>query len=187
MSHAPSSSQRGLSLTARNALLDLLRADLAVPGHDGVVRSALHGAAVPEAVTDDERPIAHEMLRRYAAALEDAPRGDDRPTRLAQARVLFAHRLFFEVHEVLEPLWRDAAGDERRLLQGIIQAAVAWHHGARGRATPARRAAASAEAKLAVVPPGWIGFPVARLRELLGSYLRDLERGDPPSPPHVRL
>jgi hypothetical protein len=46
----------------------------------------------------------------------------DRAARLASAG------LFFEVHELLEPVWLRAEGAERSALQGLIQVAVAFHH-----------------------------------------------------------
>jgi len=39
------------------------------------------------------------------------------------AGLLWKSRLFFEVHEVLEQVWRKAAGRRRKALQGLIQAA----------------------------------------------------------------
>lgn len=133
------------------------------------------------------RRALHDRSQRYQVALERMPRGGDLPTRLAQARVLFGQHLFFEVHEVLEPAWRAASGDERRFLQGLIQAAVAWHHGARGRRPAAVRTASAAAAKLADAPPRWHGFPVAELRAQLERYRRDLACGDGPVPPSLVL
>ena len=34
---------------------------------------------------------------------------------------------YYEVHEVLEPYWLKATGEERRLLQGVILLAAALH------------------------------------------------------------
>lgn len=35
---------------------------------------------------------------------------------------------FFEAHEVLEDLWAESYGDDRRFVQGLIQAAVGLFH-----------------------------------------------------------
>ena len=35
---------------------------------------------------------------------------------------------FFDAHEVLEDLWRDAVGPQRELYQGILQIGVGFHH-----------------------------------------------------------
>jgi hypothetical protein len=133
------------------------------------------------------REVARRCLRGYLGALAGAPRGIDLDTRLAQARTLLAHALFFEVHEVLEPPWRTAAGDERRRLQGIIQAAVAWHHGGRGRSGPALRASAAATAKLADAPPLWRGFPIGALLAELDAYRAALARGESSAPTAIVL
>ena len=47
---------------------------------------------------------------------------------LARVARLADAGLYFEVHELLEPRWIRAEGDERLALQGLIQVAVALHH-----------------------------------------------------------
>lgn len=42
---------------------------------------------------------------------------------LEQAAVLWDIELYFEMHEILELEWKDAEGERRRALQGLIQAA----------------------------------------------------------------
>jgi hypothetical protein len=42
--------------------------------------------------------------------------------------LLFNDRDFFEAHEVWEDLWADSHGDERRFVQGLLQAAVGLYH-----------------------------------------------------------
>ena len=42
---------------------------------------------------------------------------------LQQAAVLWDLGLYFEMHELLEPAWKDAEGGRRRALQGLIRAA----------------------------------------------------------------
>jgi hypothetical protein len=46
---------------------------------------------------------------------------------LAGVLVFNAHD-YFEAHEVWEDLWADSHGDERRFVQGLIQAAVGLFH-----------------------------------------------------------
>ncbi len=43
---------------------------------------------------------------------------------------------YFEVHELLEPLYLRTTGSMRRFLQGLIQAAAAFFHIERGRTKP---------------------------------------------------
>ena len=196
MSAAEPPDPSSLNLAVRNALVDRLLADLAAPGGAAAVDAALRDVAaldggdvgappgLPVLAGDPaQRRRARDVLVRYRAALDRVPHGEDVVTRLAQARVLFAAALYFEVHEVLEPPWREATGEARRILQGIIQAAVAWHHGARGRGAPALRKAEAASAKLAGAPDVWNGFPVAALRALLDGYRSAVERGALPTPP----
>ena len=57
---------------------------------------------------------------------------------LATAALLFHAHLYFEVHEVLEPYWLRAEGDDREALQGLIQAAVGFQHLANGNVSGAR-------------------------------------------------
>lgn len=61
-----------------------------------------------------------QRLKRYSRALKMLP--DGAPL-LSRAAVLWDLRLFFEVHEILEPAWMTADGDGKRLLQALIRAA----------------------------------------------------------------
>ena len=47
---------------------------------------------------------------------------------LDRAAELANHGLFFEVHELLEPVWFQATEPARTALQGLIQIAVGFHH-----------------------------------------------------------
>jgi len=70
-------------------------------------------------------------LRRYGAALAEWLPDETAPpltNALRKGMLLFNHRLFFEVHEVLEAQWVNESGAERRFLQGLIQIAVAFYH-----------------------------------------------------------
>src|SRR5262245_10774383 len=69
------------------------------------------------------RVLALEPWRRTDVHLADA---------LAAAAVLFDAGLHFEVHELLEPHWAHATGNERDALQGLIQVAVGFQHLANG-------------------------------------------------------
>lgn len=61
-----------------------------------------------------------ERLKRYSIALKILPEDCGL---LDQAAVFWDLELFFEVHEILEPAWMDAKGDQKRLLQALIRAA----------------------------------------------------------------
>lgn len=67
---------------------------------------------------------------------------------LDEAALLFEARLDFEVHEFLEPFWMAAQGPTRETLQGLIQAAVGYHHLANGNLEGARTLLLEGSAKL---------------------------------------
>jgi hypothetical protein len=96
---------------------------------------------------------AHAARAARAAALH-GPQGVPDPIRraLRQAAALWRERLFFEVHEVLEAVWKTEAGDVRQALQGIIQIAVAYHHLAHGNLRGARTLMHEGRSRLAAVP-----------------------------------
>ena len=43
--------------------------------------------------------------------------------KLQQAEILWEFKLYFEMHELLEVIWKNALGNERKALQGLIRAA----------------------------------------------------------------
>jgi uncharacterized protein len=87
--------------------------------------------------------FVRDRLARYDRAFaEIAARGLDRPWE--QALVLWNHRLFFEVHDLLELEWRQAREGQRLALRAVIQAAAVYVHLDRGNSSAARRLAARA-------------------------------------------
>ncbi|MCM2334583.1 MAG: DUF309 domain-containing protein, partial [Anaeromyxobacteraceae bacterium] len=95
--------------------------------------------------------LSLERMTRTAAALE-------------RGRILYAGGRFFEAHEVWEAAWRQESGLSRRLLQGLIMAAGAYHKMAaqqpRGMALLLERALE----RLGPVPDGFEGLELDRLR-----------------------
>ena len=118
--------RRELAALARGGSLQEVEGETAADGHTVRVRAC---AA--------DRAIAEVPLVRAGTALEVA---------LADAAVLFDAGLFFEVHEVLEPLWRDAGSGmphavpatAREPLQGLIQITVGYQHAVNGNVRGAR-------------------------------------------------
>ena len=132
---------------------------------------------------------AVRRLHTYRDVLTHAPRGQGLAVRLEQARALFAKELFFEVHELLEPAWQRASGEARQLLQGLIQASVAWYHWGRGNRHGARVLASAATEKLGGGPDHWLGFPLAEVRRALdgwSSWWSSGAIGRPPELPFAR-
>lgn len=87
--------------------------------------------------------------REYLAALED--------------------ERFFEAHEILEAYWIHYRGADRDFYKGLIQAAAALHHAARGNAAGAAAIARRARELMAPYGPRHAGFDV-------GSILARLAR-----------
>lgn len=90
--------------------------------------------------------------------------------RLDKALALWDLGLFFEVHDILEELWQEAAGPRRTALKGLIQAAAVYIHRAQGNGPAAAKMAAKAAAALAAhraqLPES---FPMGRLLAALDN------------------
>jgi hypothetical protein len=123
---------------------------------------------------------------RAVAAVERDPAADACARACRIGAALWNEHLFFEVHEVLEAVWKNAAGDTRQALQGVIQIAVAFHHLAHGNRRGARSLLAEGRARLASVSPATL--PALDVAALLADTAawetalaeRDAMPGDPP-------
>lgn len=71
---------------------------------------------------------------------------------------LFNEEEFFECHDVLEELWTEIVGDERRFYQGLIQAAVGLFHFGNDNLGGARKMYHAAVDKLKAYPPRCLGM-----------------------------
>ena len=134
-----------LPLRARNRLATTILAAL----HDACARQRLAGVAGGDVAEVEwlgaEGQGAGVLLRQRAEsatrALAALPLGVAAPPlteALVSAAVLFDAGLAFEVHELLEPYWVRADGEEREALQGLIQIAVGYQHLANGNLAGAR-------------------------------------------------
>lgn len=86
---------------------------------------------------------------------------------------------FHEAHELWERLWAEAEGDERRLLQALVQAAVGFHKAEIGVPNGARKLWTSALRLLESSPDDAISVDVAELRETLRRSLAGSAGGAP--------
>ena len=114
-----------LPLGLRNRLAGLILEAF----HDEDARRRLETAGSGD--RDEHAAEVAERAGRARRALGDRsldPRDASLPVALGQAAVLFGARLYFEVHERLEPYWLRARGADRQALQGLIQVAVGFHH-----------------------------------------------------------
>jgi hypothetical protein len=142
----------------------------------GVVQPAADEAAgdlqslrVVRCQMDFERQLV-ARLELYFAVAARAPLGTSLPERVAQSRELFAARLFFEAHEILEAAWTSAEGDERRALQGLIQAAAAWEHWRHDRRSAAARLLAKAAANLAAAAGACARLQMGEVRVAVDAW-----------------
>jgi predicted metal-dependent hydrolase len=79
---------------------------------------------------------------------------------------LFNEEDFFECHEVLEELWSECQGEQKRFMQGLIQASVALFHFGNENFGGAKKLYLSATQKLE--PMGQVYMGIA-----LGQFLND--------------
>jgi hypothetical protein len=102
------------------------------------------GATVEQAaavwIQKELPPVCREYIRqtleRYRH-VADQIRSDLIQDPGLQALVLWNAGLFFELHELLETVWRVAEGADRTALKGLIQAAGVYVHQLRGNAAAA--------------------------------------------------
>jgi hypothetical protein len=131
-------------LRVRNRLTEIILAALEdIGARRELTELARDDADPPGWLENDERDylrLVRERAQRASQALADRPAGriHSRPEALDAAAALFDAHLYFEVHELLEPSWRDAEGGEREALQGLIQIAVGYQHLANGNLAGAR-------------------------------------------------
>ena len=104
---------------------------------------------------------------------------DDRHRSLTHARELFNHGDYWLAHEALETVWRSIIKeDEARVWQGLIQAAAALLHRARGNRHGVVVVGAAALEKLAGPQRAEIEFETVDFRAQLSRALAG--EGDPP-------
>lgn len=118
-----------------------------------------------------------QRLKRYGQALELLEHSSPL---LDKAAVLWDLGLFFEVHEILEPDWIDAAGDEKRLLQALIRAAGVYIYLELGYQQRAAKISSKAVAVLEELEPNLEGLIDV---DALLTALRNLAE----TPPRIRL
>lgn len=127
---------------------------------------------------------------RAAAAFRRGPPGAGVVRACRVAATLWNEGLFFEVHEVLEAVWKTAAGATRQALQGVIQIAVAYHHLAHGNRRGARSLLAEGRSRLASVPTTALpALDVAGLLAATAPWEAALARRETPAaePPRLAL
>ncbi|TXT29051.1 MAG: hypothetical protein FD138_2475 [Planctomycetota bacterium] len=75
---------------------------------------------------------------------------------------LFNEEEFFEAHDVWEELWSESLGDEKKFLQGLIQASVSLFHFGNENFGGARKLYDSCRQKLEPYQPTFMGLDLAK-------------------------
>lgn len=133
---------------------------------------------------------AQRALRAASVSRQHSPAaaGDAIARAAHHAAALWNEGLFFEVHEVLEEVWKTARGDARQALQGVIQIAVAYHHLAHGNLRGARNLLKEGRSRLTPTPPA--ALPTLDLPSLIAAtapWETALARGELPAADLPRL
>ncbi len=117
-----------------------------------------------------------DRARRFGPALAwiQADRATGKP--IACARAAWDAGLFFEVHELLEPVWMHEHGERRRVLQGLIMAGAALHHLTQDNLAGARGLLREAAQRLADASPQE-PFDLARFGRELAALAELIENG----------
>jgi hypothetical protein len=146
---------RRLPLRVRNRLAAVILAAVHDPGARAELERLACAASPPAGWLAPGEAEHGERLRERARRARDALAGPAAVSTapateraLGVAAALFDAGLYFETHEVLEPLWRAARGVARETLQGLIQIAVGYQHWADGNLAGARSLLAEGSARL---------------------------------------
>jgi predicted metal-dependent hydrolase len=108
--------------------------------------------------------------------------GDVSHPNFLQGIKLFNSASFFEAHEVLEDVWRESVGPEKKFLQALIQIAVGFHHHSCGNHRGARSLLARATRNLEPYPEVFASVRLAPLRKALQGWNQALAENGPLPP-----
>jgi len=85
---------------------------------------------------------------------------------------------WFEAHELIEEVWRPTEGEQRRFLQGLIQAAVSLVHLQRGNPRGALGQWTKAQGKWRGMEPWRDGVGIGPWQEALGAFFAQIRIED---------
>ena len=88
---------------------------------------------------------------------------------------LFNQREFYECHDTIEEIWLQESSDRQPFLQGLIQAAVAFHHYEHGKWGAARSMLQMAIGKLSPYLNAFDGLEIGPLLTALRSWKAALD------------
>ncbi len=99
---------------------------------------------------------------------------DELPEKYLEGIRLFNEEEFFEAHDVLEELWAEVFGEEKKFLQGLIQAAVALYHFGNENLGGARKLYRSMREKLEQYPTPYMGIDLLQFLLDMESCFQEL-------------
>ncbi len=123
-----------------------------------------------------QEAYARDRARRLAAALGWIADGGRTGDALECARAAWDAGLFFEVHEILEPVWMREAAPRREALQGLIMAGAALHHLCSANLAGARALLRDASRHL-LRAPGALPLDLERFARELGGLADAIDGG----------
>ena len=100
--------------------------------------------------------------------------------RFQEAVVLFNRHAWYEAHDAFEEIWHETAGADRRLLQGILQIAVAHVHLERGNLRGATILLGEGVGRLSSAKTGDLGLDLPSVRDQARLRLEALQRETDP-------
>jgi uncharacterized protein len=109
----------------------------------------------------------------FTRNLSEAPRPLSPQETVEEARSLFNQERFWEGHEVLESLWRVAAGEEKSLIQGIILVCAAYVHLQKDEPAVALGVALRAVPKLVWTGRSYYGIDVDAMRKTVAQMTEE--------------
>ncbi len=111
----------------------------------------------------------------------------DLPEQFLEGVRLFNDEEFYECHDVLEELWADSVSDEKKFLQGLIQASVALFHFGNENLGGARKLYGSAVKYMSPYGPVCMGIDVEKFLYDLTYCFQELLTAGPDYPAHIEL
>jgi predicted metal-dependent hydrolase len=94
---------------------------------------------------------------------------DDYPEQYREGLRLFNEEEFFECHDILEELWSETTGEEKKFIQGLIQASIALFHFGNENFGGAKKLYISARKNLDPYGEQFMGI-------LLANFLQDFQK-----------
>ncbi|MDA0832840.1 MAG: DUF309 domain-containing protein [Planctomycetota bacterium] len=111
----------------------------------------------------------------------------DLPEQYLEGIRLFNEEEFFECHDVLEELWADNQGEEKKFLQGMIQASVALFHFGNENYGGARKLYDSSTKYLTPYAPVCMGIDLEKFLNDMATCFYELRNAGPEYPTDIVL